>query len=326
MASLVATPGASAQASTSRRRLPLRLVVEACALVPAAEVRRIVAIELRGRLADAVTPDEDTTRASVTCESAVEITVDDPITGKTLLRTIALTDRDPEVRARVLALAIVELVSASWAELVTNPEPRVVPQRVAPPEPEVVETAAEVARELEDRPFQVGGYVSLRARAGFFPTQRLAVAGPGVRVALRVLERLTLTADLAFDFGRREGDAAEVRTERYGGALGLLYDVWGERLGAFVGGGLVGARARLRGRSDVVGAETSSRAGAFAALALEAGLRVRAGAFFLNVSSSLALPLAHPVGAVVDQGAATRTEVAPSGLELALALGVGFTL
>ena len=55
----------------------------------------------------------------------VELRVDDAVTGKSLWRSIELQKADPGVRARLLSLALSELIFASWAELLVTPEPAV---------------------------------------------------------------------------------------------------------------------------------------------------------------------------------------------------------
>ncbi|MEM6958748.1 MAG: hypothetical protein AAF645_23905 [Myxococcota bacterium] len=319
-------PFAQAQESSSRRRLPLRLEMATCASIPAEEVRRIVAIELRGRLAEPTAPIGETTRASVTCDGPVQITVDDPITGKQLLRTIALRDDEPEVRARVLALAVVELVSASWAELVANPEPVVEPARITPVSARAVETAAEIAREQEDRAFEVGGYASLRALGGGFPLGPLRAFGGGLRIGVRLLERLTIFADADLDFGRRNFAFGNVRLERYGGSVGVLYDVWGAPLGGWFGASLSAASVRLTGGTELDAVEDDISLGAFLSANVEGGLRLRWNWFFVALSLEVGVPLLYPVAAVVDQGVGSSEDVSPSKLWLGGALGVGVVL
>ena len=112
------------------------ITVDQCGPRMADEVGRIAAIELH---ATRVPPGEsaaDVTRINVTCESsdAVALHVTDPLTSKTVARRVSIAGIDERARARTLALAVAELVSASWVELETTPEPQVqpIPQRVAP--------------------------------------------------------------------------------------------------------------------------------------------------------------------------------------------------
>ena len=65
------------------------------------------------------------TQVTATCRGTVAaLEVMDPTTGKSLARTVALTEAAPSGRGRLLALAVAELVVASWSELESNPQPR----------------------------------------------------------------------------------------------------------------------------------------------------------------------------------------------------------
>ena len=64
----------------------------------------------------------DTTIVSVSCsEGTTRITVQDPVSGKTLARHIDLRDEAPLARPRLLSLSAAELVAASWLELAVPP-------------------------------------------------------------------------------------------------------------------------------------------------------------------------------------------------------------
>jgi len=118
-------PGRSSRADAGPRPR-VTLALDPCLLADPAEVRRAVGVELGAELAGSGEP--ETTRVSVSCTgSIVLIEVIDPVTGKSLSRTVNLDLAAPAARARLFALAIVELVTASWTELQTNPEPQVPP-------------------------------------------------------------------------------------------------------------------------------------------------------------------------------------------------------
>lgn len=89
---------------------------------------RVVRIELGSTIVtgNGAGDPSNTTRVTVTCDGGrVRLRVDDPITGKALERSIEIADVAPAVRARILGLAIVELVAASWIELELRPaQPR----------------------------------------------------------------------------------------------------------------------------------------------------------------------------------------------------------
>jgi hypothetical protein len=109
-------------------------IAPSCAGIDANEVRRVVSIELR------LSGDGETgfaTDVRAQCEgTVVSLHVEDGLSRKTLQRTVALDGVAEVARSRTLALAIVELITASWGELSLNPEPRVEPAGEAPPDTE----------------------------------------------------------------------------------------------------------------------------------------------------------------------------------------------
>jgi hypothetical protein len=101
----------------------VQLDLDACVAAPD-EIRRVVAVELGALLETGDAGADRRTRVAVTCDgTAVALRVDDPITNKSLARTIDLAGALPAARSRLLALAIAELVSASWTELELDPDP-----------------------------------------------------------------------------------------------------------------------------------------------------------------------------------------------------------
>ncbi len=107
-----------------REKPRVSIVVVGCNEALAREAQRIAAVELRAGLVEG-TPDAATTQVIATCgaESA-KLQVIDPTTGKSLERSVALAQAAATARARLLALAIAELVAASWSELESNPVPQ----------------------------------------------------------------------------------------------------------------------------------------------------------------------------------------------------------
>jgi len=120
-------------AAQGRVHPAVTLEVDPCVAADSTEVRRIVGVELDALLATGDA--DDATRVHVVCEGALAlIEVDDAVTGKMLLRRVDLSSAPPKGKPRLLALAIAELVSASWIELESNPEPRVAPATASSPE------------------------------------------------------------------------------------------------------------------------------------------------------------------------------------------------
>jgi hypothetical protein len=95
-----------------------------CPELDAAEVRRVAAIELAATVAETggSSPERAVTQVLVDCDKASSrIVVRDPLTSKTVERTLSLQSVEAKARPRILAIAIAELVNASWGELATNP-------------------------------------------------------------------------------------------------------------------------------------------------------------------------------------------------------------
>jgi len=143
---LVVTQAASAQVERETRPPEIELHADACAELPADDLTRLVHIELRADVTTAAEHPEAAPRVDVTCEGqAATIAVRDPLTRKSLARAVALDAYAGGARARLVALAIAELVEASWAELETNPTPAA-PPAGPPPPPAAVEAARDVLR------------------------------------------------------------------------------------------------------------------------------------------------------------------------------------
>lgn len=143
----LATPQLMAQ---SDRVLQVQLQINSCVDVDYAKVGHLVANRLMAQLVgqdaqatalkvsvgclsrflEVRVESPDTNQAIVSAvepKPYVELRVDDPLTGKTLKRAIDFENAPALHRARLLGIAITELVSASLSELVTNPNPEVAP-------------------------------------------------------------------------------------------------------------------------------------------------------------------------------------------------------
>jgi hypothetical protein len=131
---------AQASGAPTDERPRVSIAVVGCAEDLAREARRITAIELRAALVQAA-PDQTTTQITATCAAeSANLRVIDPTTGKSLERSVALSQAAAPARARLLALAMAELVVASWSELEDNPEPKARP--AAPLAPQAAREAA----------------------------------------------------------------------------------------------------------------------------------------------------------------------------------------
>jgi hypothetical protein len=131
---------AHANGASSDQRPRVSIAVVGCDEALAREAQRITAIELRAVLVDGA-PDQTTTQITATCAAdSASLQVIDPTTGKSVERSVALSQAAPTARARLLALAMAELVVASWSELEDNPEPKAPP--AAPLAPKAAREAA----------------------------------------------------------------------------------------------------------------------------------------------------------------------------------------
>ncbi|MBL8953228.1 MAG: hypothetical protein JNK82_20790 [Myxococcaceae bacterium] len=196
---------------------PVQVQLEACPGLDAAEVERITGIELGSQ---PKTPEP--VRARVRCSSReTEVRVDDPVTKKSLVRDIDLAAQAPKAKARTLALAIAELVSASWSELLLNPAPRVA--AAGPPTPpEVKESVREALPAEPPR-----GTLRLEvygAGRGLFATPALQWGG-GLRVLWAPRERLGGLFDLGGEHAetRDASGRLSIDTASLSSSLALLF-------------------------------------------------------------------------------------------------------
>jgi hypothetical protein len=217
---------------------------------PSADIRKIVEVELRRSVAlldaagsdapDAAAPGVTTVR--LTCdERAANIDIVDPVTVKTLKRTVALQPVAPVARAHLIALAIVELLLASWSELLTDADPGAGSVGAAAA-PEARVAALELVRDraLNDTP----PWMSLRVLAvgvasSFAANKSLAaqpwlfggalvVAGDGPR-------HLGWLADLTFQHGGRSLSQGQVSADSLT-ALAAAVGHWSRGRFVFRGG------------------------------------------------------------------------------------------
>ncbi|MEO7092616.1 MAG: hypothetical protein ABI175_05145 [Polyangiales bacterium] len=254
----------------------VKLTIDECVAVPPAEVKKIVGVELGALLVDETRPiaggvdPRDVTVVAVSCTGkTIALRVDDPITGKSLERSIDLTAEVPNARARLVALAIVELVSASWTELEANPAPKV---------PAVTATASPGAKDAAK------GSVRTHLHASIAPSSSLRVlaivgthiffprSGPSTSLGLRLggdrgwLGFLGWSADMQADHASVPVALGAVALDTVSASFALTAF---ERLGAITVRGGLGVRlgaARITGEtSDSARIEGSSIAGFFAA-------------------------------------------------------------
>ena len=114
----VAVAALAAVIASSAGALEVSLDVERCPSLASDHMFRLVALELDARVVTPERAGEQTARVQVACTGAdVQLEVSDRLTGKLLTRTMTLGDRDAQVSARLIAIAVAELVLTSWMEL-----------------------------------------------------------------------------------------------------------------------------------------------------------------------------------------------------------------
>ncbi|HXI57220.1 MAG TPA: hypothetical protein VNO55_14225 [Polyangia bacterium] len=211
----IVTTGAAVGAAP-REKPRVSIAVVGCDDALAGEAQRIAAIELRAALVEGP-PDVATTQITATCEAtSANLRVLDPTTGKSVERSVALSQAAPAARARLLALAIAELVAASWSELENNPQPR------APPAAALAPVAArEAAREvIAPLPIELGAVADAHLLAS-----RDLIFGGGARSEIWVSPRFFLRFDALAHYAelaRAAGSIALTMTS-LSGALGASF-------------------------------------------------------------------------------------------------------
>jgi hypothetical protein len=296
--------------------------IDGCGAGEDAEIQRILGIELRAELGEAVPgAASDTTNVQVVCGETTELRVADPITGKSLVRKIDLTGSAPRARARLIALAASELVSTSWTELELTPRPAV-PPAGPPPSLAAVGAAREVvvtrSPSLAPRSFRI-----LAVFAGFVRTEGGGpLLGGGVRVGLGDSARpLGFGLDLLAQHSSDDSTAlGSVSIESLSTAPVLLYHrSVGTRATLFGGAGARVGLARLTGvPANLATVQASTRAGPWLGPMIELGLGVTPAA---HVRLEVAVELGDALAAVT--GKVESASVGIQGPWLGLVLGAG---
>jgi hypothetical protein len=316
--------GSSASARANDRVHPLVVLeIDSGVEVAEDEVRRILAIELGALLGDPSAAATDCTRVTVDRANAlVRVRVDDPITGKSLARTIDLLGAAPKARSRLLALAIVELVSASWVELELNPQPKVPP--VGPPtSPELRAAALAIVRHhARPRPIDKTRLAAVGGVLGFFSGPG-AIGGGGVQVGRDHARHLGWVADLQAHHGSAAVMLGRVSFDVLSASAALVAHLDWSRVTIRLGGGLRGGAAYLQGKpSDPRTARGGALWAPWVGPMVHASLGVTATRWlFFSVALEGGYVLT-PVGGLVGGTPAT----ALAGPWLGLQLGAGIFL
>ena len=141
----VAVAALAAVIASSAGALEVSLDVERCPSLARDHMFQLVALELDAHVVTPERAGKRTTHVEVACAGAdVQLAVSDRLTGKLLTRTMTLGDRNAQVGARLIAIAVAELVLTSWMELT-------LPRASAAPPPDGAPAAPEVRRAAQQR-------------------------------------------------------------------------------------------------------------------------------------------------------------------------------
>jgi hypothetical protein len=282
---------ASAGRASGLERPRVSIDILGCDAALAREAQRIAAIELRATLVDPA-PDGTVTEVKATCRGVLAaLEVVDPTTGKSLGRTVALAEAAPNGRARLLALAVAELVVASWSELQSNPAPRAPPATpVAPPAAREAARAALTERALE--------------LAAAFDAHVLGsgdvLFGGGARAAISLSPAIFLRFDALADYAELDRAAGRVAVIMPSVSAAVGASRWiGASLRPAISLGLRGGYVRMNGIADGMtatgfhqqgvwlGPELSLEASAWARARVHPILGVAAGIHLLGVRGTV---------------------------------------
>ena len=249
---------------------------------------------------------------------AVSVEVRDAVTEKRVSRDVDLTRVPPDGRAFALAIAVDELVWASWAEIALAKTRRSAPHPEKAPPPEVVKG---VERELPQRD-EPNAVLVLRFAAEHYGGGQTHL-GADLGALLPLATRLTLDLSAGFRQGLRVSapDGRVLSSDIGGGVMlrfAVLHAVAGDA-GVACGARLAATRFRGSAGAPTHDAELSSLT-AFARLGAFGSLRL-GSVLFLDATAGAGAPL-RALEATDDGQVVTGV----SGLELYGTLGVGVAL
>lgn len=241
------------------QRPGVQVQLDPCLAVDRNQVERLLLIELPAQLVPPGPAPPATVQARASCtELGVELRVDDPITGKSLRRTIDLTRAAEAIRPRLLALALAELTFTSWTELLIRlrPEaPTPAPEVPAGNPEQVPEATLQAARQAvrEKLPATspglyaagVGSALALFAGTG-------VLFGGGVTLGYDHTHHLGWSFDMLVHHGTTTSEIGSLAADVMSAGVALLFHgrVVQRRTYSFdlrAGGGVRGGAVRLAG-------------------------------------------------------------------------------
>lgn len=302
-------------ARSAAARPPVQLDIDACVAEPRDEIERLCAVELDAQTLPPAAVAPDATRLRVTCRGALsELQVDDPVTGKRSQRLVDLSAVPEGARARLLSLALAELVAASWAEL--EAPPRRVPPVEALAAPSVRRAAVAALRRRERPGLRLLTYGEVRLPLS---RDRAPLAGLGARLLGAHGHHLGWALDVAYARGRAAVPLGEVTTDHLGvGVLGLLHHDL-RRAALHLGAGARLGAARVAGAAgEDARAVAASLWGPTLELRAQGGADVRLGRLLLGAAVEAGYAVVPVVGRAAGEAVA-----GVDGAWAVLQLGVG---
>jgi hypothetical protein len=325
VAALVAVIASSAGA------LEVSLDVDRCPSLARDQIFELVALELDARV---VTPDragERTARVQVACAGAdVGLEVSDRLTGKILTRTMTLGDRDAQVGARLVAIAVAELVLTSWMELTLPRASAATPADGGPASPELRQAAQERAQRHFPRAAGTGYVLAVGQALGPFDGVGIAWGGglrfgwtPGGARVDDDVSRWRPAFDLELTAARNETSRGlgTVDVSMWSAALRVSLRLARGRSWADVGAGGRAGVARLAGMPDDA---TTTRGATLAGTWAGPIAYVGVGRRFWRLAVAAGVEggiVVRPVSGLVDDG--PSISVAGRWLSGTLAIGWG---
>lgn len=261
----------------------VQVSAERCERLDVAEVQRIVEVELTN-----APPTTEPIVAKLTCNgTAVQTEVADPITRKTLARTVSVKGLGARGPARALALAIAELISASWSELLLTPRPpKPDDERAERPEPtpEVVQQAVATLPAVTPRDtLRLEALGSMRVLPGSDAVQW----GGGARFVWASTARLGVLVDVVIDHTEVTRPLGRLSIDSVSASAGPVVvfkpAAWLHLLAAVVG--RFGAGRLVGTANDAVLVAGGTVSGAWGGPAIAAGAGVRLGPFALGLAA-----------------------------------------
>ncbi len=319
------------------QRPGVQVHLDPCLDVNRSQVEQLLVLELPAQLIPPGPSPPATVQASASCtELGVELRVDDPITGKSLRRTINLTRAPVTSRPRLLALALAELTFTSWTELVIRLRPEApapvteVPPESAEPVPAATLQVTRQAMSEKLRPAlpdprlhtaAVGSAMALFAGTG-------VLFGGGLNLGYEYAHHLGLSFDVLAHHGSTLSALGSLSTDVISASTTLVfhYRVAQRRTYSFAlraGGGVRGGAVRLSGSpyADSLTEQGATVWGPYA------GPHIALGGS-LNLPHRLTAELtaeggyvALPVGGRVDGMRAVAVEGPWLGIHLGLGVG-----